>query len=213
MNYNEFMEIVKSRKSVRAFKADPVPEDLIHKIVHAAKFAPSGNNTQPIEIVAVNDAALIHEMESKMGENFIPPFVQRSKAPAMLVVLGDPRFRDVYPKGNGVRDAIYHASLCLAVENMFLAITTLGLGSVWKHVSPLAGVRIKELLDIPQMLDVEVVLPLGFPKEVEAEPKPKRDIPIHINGYDSRNFKSDEEAQSLMKKYCRSVELGMFRML
>lgn len=213
MGYDGLMEVVRARKSVRAFKPDPVPEELIHKIIDAAKHAPSGNNTQPIEVVAVIDSALIHDMESKMGENFVPPFVQRFKAPAMLVVLGDPRFREVYPKGTGVRDAIYHASLCLAVENMLLAIAALGLGSVWKHVSPLAAVRIKELLGIPQMLDVEVVLPLGFPKKGQLEPKPKRDISLHLNGYDTDQLKTDEEIKALMKEYCRSTELGKFRML
>ncbi len=63
------------------------------------------------------------------------------------------------------------------------------------------------------MLDVEVVLPLGFPKNEEQEPKPKRDISFHVNGYDPINLKSDEEIKALNKKYCRSTELGMFRML
>ncbi len=213
MDYQEFMEVVKSRRSVRAFKPEPVPEEMIAQVVEAAKLAPTGNNTQPLEIVAVTDATLISDIESKLGEAFIPTFAQRFKAPAMIVVLGDPRLCAAFPKGPGVPEKIFHASLCLAIENMFLAIAALGLGSVWKEVPPLSAMKIKDLLKIPQIFDVTVILPLGFPKEDDVEPRPKREIPIHFNTYDETKFKSDEEIDQIMNKYCRVRELGKFRVV
>lgn len=213
MDYPQFMEVVKNRRSVRTFKPDPVPEEMIGQVVEAAKLAPTGNNTQPLEIVAVTDRALISEIESKMGEAFIPAYVQRFKAPAMLVVLGDPRLCAAFPKGPGVPEKILHASLCLAIENMFLAIAALGLGSVWKDVPPLSAVQIKDLLKIPQIFDVTVVMPLGFPRKDDVEARPKREIPVHFNTYDETKFKSDEDIEQVINKYCRVRDLGKLRVV
>ena len=213
MDYDQFMRVVKSRRSVRTFKSDLVPNEMIAQVVEAAKLAPTGNNTQPLEIMVVTDSALISEIENKIGEAFIPPYVQRFKAPAILLVLGDPRFCRAYPQGPGVPEKIYQASLCLCIENMFLAIAALGLGSVWKDVPPLSAVRIKDFLKIPQVFDVVVAMPLGFPKKDDVEPRPKREIPVHFNTYDEDKFKNDEEIVQTINKYCRVKELGQFRVV
>ncbi len=213
MNYTEFMAVVENRRSVRSFKPDPVPREMITRVVEAAKLAPSGNNTQPLEIVAVTDSALMAEIENMMGQAFIPAYTQRFKAPAMLVVLGDPRFCAAYPKGPGVPERIFHASICLAIENMFLAITAQELGSLWKDVAPLSAVKIKDLLKIPQLFQVIVVMPLGFPKKDDIEPRPKRDIPLHFNTYDETKFADDDSIDRIIKQYCRVKELGSIRSL
>ena len=90
MDFEALMDVVKNRCSVRIFKNDPVPEEMLNKIVEAASLAPTGNNTQPMEIVAVRNKAVIHEIETIIGEFFLPPMTQRFDAPAMLVILGDP---------------------------------------------------------------------------------------------------------------------------
>jgi nitroreductase len=212
MDIGALMDVVKNRSSVRVFKNDPVPDEMLEKIVEAASLAPTGNNTQPMEIVAVRNKAVIHEIETIIGEFFLPPMTQRFDAPAMLVILGDPRFCVAYPDGF-VRHKILHSSLCLTVENMFLAIAALGLGSVWKEVPPSAAVRIKELLKIPQVFDLLTVLPLGFPGKGRREKRPKRRIPLHMEHYQAKKVKSGEEIEAIMKKYCRVKELGKVRAL
>ena len=99
MDYEAFMEVVKNRRSVRIFKSDPVPDEMLNKIVSAASLAPTGNNTQPMEIVVVRNRAIMHEIETIIGTYFLPPMTQRFDAPAMLVVLGDPRLCEGYPQG------------------------------------------------------------------------------------------------------------------
>ena len=164
MDYEGFIEIVRSRRSIRSYKPDPVDDGLIEKIVEAGKWAPSGNNTQPLEIVAVKEKALVEQIEELTRQNCEPKLGQHFGAPAMLVVLGDPRLCDAYPKGL-VREEILHASLSAAIENMLLAATVVGLGgSVWKTVSPSAAVKIKELLGIPMFYILKALLPLGYPK-------------------------------------------------
>ncbi|HPJ97412.1 MAG TPA: nitroreductase family protein [Syntrophales bacterium] len=212
MDIDTVMELAKARKSVRVFKKDPVPEDMLQKIAAAASLAPTGNNTQPMEIVVVRHKALIHEIETIIGESFLPPMTQRFDAPAMFVILGDPRFCAGYPEGF-VREGILHSSLCLAIENMFLAMAALGLGSVWKEVPPSAAVRIKALLKIPQVFVLKTILPVGFPGKGYREKRPKRTIPLHLDHYHTGKFKSTEEIEALMKKYCRVKELGKVRAL
>ncbi len=212
MDIDTFMELAKARKSVRVFKKDPVPEDMLQKIAAAASLAPTGNNTQPMEIVVVRNKALIHEIETIIGEFFLPPMTQRFDTPAMFVILGDPRFCAGYPEGF-VREGILHSSLCLAIENMFLAMAALGLGSVWKEVPPSAAVRIKALLKIPPVFVLKTILPVGFPGKGYREKRPKRTIPLHLDHYHTGKFKSTEEIEALMKKYCRVKELGKVRAL
>ena len=212
MDFDALMDVVKNRRSVRVFKKDPVSDEMLEKIFAAAALSPTGNNTQPMEIVVVRDRAIMHEIETIIGEFFLPPMTQRFDAPLMLAVLGDPRLCDGYPQGF-VREGILHSSLCLAVENMFLAIAALGLGSVWKEVPPSAAVRIKALLKIPQVFVLKTILPVGFPAKGHREKRPKRKIPVHHNTYHVAKFKSNEDVDKIMRRYCRVKELGKIRAL
>jgi len=212
MNYEDFMKIVRSRRSIRQCKSDPVEDGLIAKIIEAAKWAPSGNNTQPLEIVVVKDKSLIEKMEQLVGEGHEPTFTQRFGAPVTLVVLGDPRFCDMYPRGF-CREEILHASLSAAIENMLLAATALGLGGgAWKSVSPAGAIKIKEFLGIPQFYFLKALIPLGYPKK-EVKAPAKRDIPVHENRFDMSKVKGEEDLKQIFKEYCAIKELYKIRHL
>jgi nitroreductase len=212
MDYEGFIEIVRSRRSIRSYKPDPVDDEIIEKIVEAGKWAPSGNNTQPLEIVAVKKKSLVEQIEELTKQNCEPKLGQHFGAPAMLVVLGDPRLCDAYPKGF-VREEILHASLSAAIENMLLASTAIGLGgSIWKTVSPSAGIMIKELLGIPQLYVLKALLPLGYPKG-NVVPPSKREVAIHENRFEISKLKDEKEISDIMNKYCIMKELNKIRYL
>ena len=118
----------------------------------------------------------------------------------MLVILGDSRYCDGYPKGF-TQEEMFHAGLATAIENMFLASTALDLGSVWKTVAPYAAVKIKELLGIPPFYVLKVLMPLGYSKDVAPAP-PKKDITIHEDRYDMSRLKTEKEISEILKKYC-----------
>ena len=61
--------------------------------------------------------------------------------------------------------------------------------------------------------DAFSVLPLGFPEKGHREKRPKRKIPLHLEHYHAGKYKSTEEIEALMKKYCRVKELGKVRAL
>ena len=212
MNYEDFMTIVRGRRSIRSCKAEPVSDEIITQIIEAGKWAPSGNNTQPFEIVVVREKVIIKQIEELIGESYEPKMFQRFGAPVMIVVLGDPRFCEAYPKGF-IREEILHSSLAAVIENMLLASTALGLGgSDWKTVPPSAATKIKDLLEIPQFFVLKAVIPLGYPKRGVKAPS-KRDISVHENRYDLDKLKSEEEISKIIKKYASVKLLSKLRAL
>jgi nitroreductase len=210
MDYDQLMEVIRSRRSVRNYKPDPVSDEVINQVIEAANWAPSGNNSQPWEIVVLKDKTLMKKVNNILHEVHGSKSKQEFGAPVTLLVLGDPRYCDAYPKGP-FREEIFHASLSAAIQNMLLAATALGLGgSLWKTVSATAGVKIKDLLGIPQLYFLKVMLPLGYPTKPVKAPR-KREVLVHENRYDQTNLKSDEEVAAIIKEYSRFKGLNKKR--
>src|SRR4030042_6403051 len=58
MDYVNFLDFIKNRRTIRRFKPDPIPDDYVEKIIEAARWAPSGFNMQPWEFVVIKDKTL-----------------------------------------------------------------------------------------------------------------------------------------------------------
>lgn len=120
---NEVIEMMKTRRSIRKFKPDPLPDEMIEQIAEAGTYAATGKNLQSPTIIAVTNKQLrdkISEMNRKIGgwqEGFDPFY----GAPAMLIVLAD----------KNVPTAVYDGSLVMG--NLMLAAHSLGVGSIWIH--------------------------------------------------------------------------------
>ena len=125
---NEVIKAIKERRSVKSYKPDAVPAELLDAVLEAGTYAPTGRNMQAPIIVAVTDKATRDKL-SKLNAEVMgmdgDPFYG---APAVLVVLAD-RSRSTY---------LYDGSLVM--ENLMLAAHSLGLGSCWIH-------RAKEVFD------------------------------------------------------------------
>jgi len=67
MNYDQFLELVKYRRSIRRFKPDPIPDDYVLKILDAAHYAMSGANSQPWEFIVVKDT----QVKQKLFETYL----------------------------------------------------------------------------------------------------------------------------------------------
>ncbi|MFC1822246.1 nitroreductase family protein [Thermodesulfobacteriota bacterium] len=209
MDYESLMDLMRARRTTRVYKTDPIPEEYINQVIEAARWAPTGANTQPFEFVVVEDEKFKAEIKRIHSETFLKvkevsegasgsSMKYLEVAPVLIIVLGDPRFKDAYPKGD-CRDEIFHAGLSAAVQNMHLAATALGLGgSVWYTVGAVAGMKIKDLLNIPQVFTVKTIMPLGYAK---AKPKPpvKRETLIHFGRYDMDKFRSEAEIQKVIE--------------
>ena len=129
---NETLNAILSRYSVKGYKNDPVPEELIEQIVQAGIAAPSGLNKQSPIVLVVTDKQTRDQLSAlNAGKD---PFFRADPfygAPAVLVVLAD----------KSVPTYLYDGSLVM--ENMLLAAHALGLGACWIH-------RAKETFKMPE---------------------------------------------------------------
>ena len=126
----DVFEGILTRKSVKGYKSDPVPKELIEKIVEAGKAAPTGRNLQAPIILAITNRQVRDEL-SKINAEIMgatnDPFYG---APVVLVVLAK----------KDIRTRVYDGSLVMG--NMLLAAHALGLGACWIH-------RAKETFELP----------------------------------------------------------------
>ena len=219
MDYDGFLELVKARRSIRGFKPDPIPDDYVDKIIEAARFAPSGANSQPWEFIVIKEqatrdgiATLVREQgdysrkvemtraeELRMGGPAAPVREPAYKnAPVFILVCGDPRTKDAYPLLTTLTrgDSHFASSLASAFLCMTLAATSLGLGSQWLSAtgSPYVKPLLQELLDIPEKMDIYDMLVVGYPS---YQPKSRfvreRADMVHHGRFDRSRYRTDEE--------------------
>jgi nitroreductase len=84
MTLDEFESLARQRRSVRNFKPDPIPAELIDRLIDAACWAPSGYNLQPTHFVVVTDAAIKSRLRVACMDQR-----QVEEAPAMIVLVAD----------------------------------------------------------------------------------------------------------------------------
>ena len=116
---NEVLETIRSRRSIRSYKSDPVPRELIEQVLEAGMYAPTGKGMQSPIILAVTDKAVrdkLSAMNAKIMGSDSDPFYG---APVVLVVLAD----------RSMPNHVYDGTLVM--ENLMLAAHSLGLGSCW----------------------------------------------------------------------------------
>ena len=141
------LESIKTRRSIRKYKSDPVPQELLNKIIDAGLYAPSGMGRQATIILSVANKE-VRDQLSKLNARIMgtdtDPFYG---APAVLIVLA----KKDCPTG------IYDGSLVM--QNLMLAAHELGLGSCWIH-------RAKEEFELPE--GKELLKSLGIEDEYEG---------------------------------------------
>lgn len=144
---NEILENIKTRRSVRKFKPDMVPGDILDQIIEAGTCAPTGMNRQSPIILAITDKAVrdqLSALNAKIMGAGTDPFYG---APVVLVVLAD----------KACPTHVYDGSLVMG--NLMLAAHALGIGSCWIH-------RAKEEFEMPE--GKELLKSLGIEGEYEG---------------------------------------------
>jgi len=143
---------IKKRRSIRSYKADSVSDEDIKEIIKSAQFAPTANDNRAVEFVIIKDPEIKNTIFSFVDQEYM------NSAPVLIVPVID-KEKSVTP----VED------LSIASEHIFLQATALGLGTVWKHLSPEWVEKIKTLLDIPENFTMINLIPLGYAEEEMPE--------------------------------------------
>ena len=145
----DILEILGRRRSIRRFKPDPVPKDILMKILSAGQMAPSACNKQNWKFIVIDDETVMQTLTDMGAAIFI------KKAPVGILVLYDSRTQNIE-----YSDHIQSAAA--AIQNMLLAASELGIGSCWVcHLPPKRQLR--KLLDIPWYFDPIAYVPMGYP--------------------------------------------------
>lgn len=133
------------RRSIRNYDDREVEKDKIEKLLRAGMAAPSACNMQPWEFIVVTDKELLKKLE----EN-----APKYNAPLAMIVCANTK--NIPWDGNG-----WMLDCSAAVENMMIAASAMGLGSVWIGMFEMKAVR--ELFDIPENIEVMSVVYFGYP--------------------------------------------------
>ncbi|MBI2934136.1 MAG: nitroreductase family protein [Chloroflexi bacterium] len=218
MNIDDFLRLVRSRRSIRHFKPDPVPDQYVEQILDAGRWAMSGANGQPWEYVVVKKPEIkeklcevynIHSVHAYEFENsraaelkhparVAPPtkLAEFKEAPVIIVVCGDPRtvissvvVASIYPDPH-----VFLMNLANSTMIMHLAAAALGLGSQWVSTTPVIEPKIRALLNIPDEYRIYVMIPIGYPAYKPAPPYRRHlDEIVHYDSYDRSRYRSDRE--------------------
>jgi len=154
----DFLNVIKSRRSVRNFTAEPVDKDLIKKIIGVAVMAPSACNIQGWQFIVVDKEEIKQKLVDHGGSVVI------KNAPVGILALYDNRTKDME-----YRD--YIQSAAAGIENLLLAATYFGLASCWIcHLPPKKQVR--KIFSVPRHYDPIAYILLGH-KEKEPVDMPR----------------------------------------
>jgi len=151
----DFYEVLQTRRSIRSYKPDFIPEDVLNRVMEAARIAPSGNNRQPWKFVIVKDEKLRNELVPLC---FDQTFM--AQAPITIVATG----ADVkYNRGNYMGALSMLVDVTIALDHITLAARAEGLGTCW--IGSYDNEKVKRLLDIPVEIQVVGLTPLGYPTD------------------------------------------------
>ncbi len=158
----ELFEALKTRRSVRKYEPDPVPEETLNKIMDAARYAPSWVNLQCWELIIVKDPETKQKLSSTLPDNN-PARRAVASAPIVIVALGRKGISGVKKDGafETKHGDWFMFDVALILHQISLAAWAEGLGTV--HVGLFDHDTVAKMMEIPDGLEVVELMPLGKP--------------------------------------------------
>ena len=142
---------------MRSYSDKQIPDDVLARVLEAARIAPSGCNRQPWSFVVVQQAQTKKKLaKACYDQTFI------GTAPAVIVCCGK-RYEGKYePWG----DNAYMADTVIAIDHLILAARNEGLGTCW--IGAMHDKQVGEIVGVPDGVDVLMVVAVGYPTSQEA---------------------------------------------
>jgi len=176
MSPEAVLALLKGRRSIRRYRPDPVPDEMIEQLLEAGQWAPSASNRQPWQFIVVRDEAILKQVAQHAAYYFIR-WAHVEEAPLLIVLCGDAR--------NRIYRQFLHEDIGLAGSQIMLQAHALGLGTCW--IGGLDRKAIADVLKVPEHIDIVGLLTVGFPAEDPEPParKPLGEI-VHYDVYGNR---------------------------
>jgi len=188
----DLYEAMRTTRAVRRLRPDPIPDDVLRRVLEAVSWAPSGGNRQPFRVIVVRDPACKQALQALYHARWTPyvaagraglvalPEHARARseralaagdylaahlheAPAILVFCFDPRGLAITDLGLSRPSVVGGGSLYPAVQNALLACRAEGLGCVLTTLAIADEPELVRLLQLPQPWGVYAVVPIGYP--------------------------------------------------
>ena len=186
------MEAMSTLRAVRRLKPDPIPEEVLDRVLQAAAWAPTGGNAQPWRIVLVRDAAKkkrLGELYAEQWDIFAKGYQanvdglpeadkaqeQRNlnagnylaehfhEAPVIAIFCFNPKMMAITDIKLDRVSVVGGGSVYTAVQNLLLSARAEGLGCVLTTLLCICEPEVRALLDIPEPWGTAAAIPLGYP--------------------------------------------------
>lgn len=189
---DEFYHLMNNRRSIRFFSSDPVPQELVEKLVLTAGTGPSGAHTEPWSFVAVSDPDIKEQIRSiveaeeeinytkRMGKQWVADLKAfkttwekeyLTEAPWILLIFKQPY--SPLPDGRKVNHYYHEISTSVSCGILLAAIQNAGLVTLTS--TPLnCGPALRTILNRPAHEKLLMLLPLGYPTQDATVPDLKR---------------------------------------
>jgi nitroreductase/ferredoxin len=177
ISYEQCAQLLKTRRSIRAFKDTPVPRDVILQAIEAARFSPTGNNVQNVQWLIIDDRDMIDEFR-KAGNEWLLTFIKYAPMYAPLADIWEKQMQDgadillrdapAIVSVFAEKDNAYNATICpISLAYFDLAAISLGLGCCWDGLFEAAWnnlPQIKDAIALPEEYQIFGSMAVGYPK-------------------------------------------------
>jgi len=159
----DFHEVVRTRRSVRGYRPDPVEDEKLTRILEAARLAPTAANRQPFFFYVVRDAVRRSELARAYNQEWF------TEAPVIVCACARPG--EAWRRGDGKNYA--DVDTTIAMDHLVLAAAAEGLGTCW--IGAFKPEPLRETLDIPPDMEPLALTPLGYPAQ-QPDAKPRKNM-------------------------------------
>lgn len=186
---NPVLDAIHTRRSIRRYLDQPLPPDLIERLLAAAIWAPSAHNRQPWRFVAITSTEAKHGLAGSMGarlradltaDSVSPEAIERdtmrsyqrlTAAPAIIVLCLSMAGMDTYPDERRQRKEQIMAvqSVSMAGQNILLAAHALGLGACWLCAPLFCPDVVRAELRLPPDWQPQGLITVGYPSEAKQK--------------------------------------------
>jgi len=159
----DYQKLIRTRRSIRGYRPDPVSEDILQKILDAARIAPTAANRQPFQLIVVTDPSTRARLKEVYDRDWFWT--------APVIIVGCVEEAKAWQRADGFNAA--EVDLSIVMDHLILAATDEGLGTCW--ICNFDEPRLRQILGIPDDVRAIALTPLGFPA---AEPRPFQRKPL-----------------------------------
>ena len=162
MQFDEFADHLSRQRAIRAYDLTrDVDDATVESLIRVATMAPSGGNRQPWRFVVIRDPAVKTPLAQIYNEVAAAYTGGRAagntttwdQVPVLIAVCTD----------SAAGGGIMQASIYPAVQNLLLAVHTAGLGSVLTTLWKSREAEVRQLLGLPDTIEIHAILPIGYP--------------------------------------------------